>query len=63
VKLSWLGNWHISLSGHKETKHEQDPKKKGKPEKELFGTEFNAAKAKKLSVEWAVPWCLGGREK
>jgi len=34
VKLSWLGNEHISLSGRKETKHEQD--KKRKPEKELL---------------------------
>jgi hypothetical protein len=27
LKLSWLGNEHISLSGRKETKHEQDKTK------------------------------------
>lgn len=62
VKLSWLGNEHISLSGHKETKHEQD--KKRKPEKELL--EHNSMLQGQKVECWVdgalVPWCLGGRE-
>ncbi len=60
VKLSWLGNEHISLCGHKETKHEQD--KKRKPEKELLEHNSMLCKTKKLSAEWTVPWCRDALE-
>jgi hypothetical protein len=45
VKLSWLGNEHISLSGCKETKHEQDKTKESK-NKELLEHDSMLARPK-----------------